>query len=66
LAKDVLNLGRLDPMRAVREAFVVENESMHEGHSTVHYDRKEISVRTLSSKYLGPMAGVSSTGCRRE
>lgn len=46
LAKDVLNVGCFDPMGAVRETFVVENESMHKGHPIVHADEKKIWVRT--------------------
>lgn len=44
LAKDVLDVGRFDPMGAVREAFVVEDESIRKGHSIVHADEKKMWV----------------------
>lgn len=36
LTKNVLNIGRFDPVRAVWKTFVIEDESMHKGHCIVH------------------------------
>jgi len=36
LTKNVLNLGRFDPVRTIWKTFVIENKSMHDGHYAVH------------------------------
>ena len=42
LTKDIFDVGRFDPMSAVRETFVVENESTGEDHCIVLADEKKI------------------------
>jgi len=42
LAKDVLDVGCFDPMRAVWETFIIEDESTRKGRFTVHGEQNEM------------------------
>lgn len=46
LEKDILDVGRFDPVRAVWQTFVVEDESMSNNQPAVNDCQKEISVHT--------------------
>ena len=46
LAKDVLNVGCFDPMRAVRKTFIIEDESTRKDHFNVQDEQNEMSVHT--------------------
>lgn len=46
LTKNAFDVGRFDPVRAVWEAFVIEDKSTHKGHCTIRKMQNEMSVRT--------------------
>jgi len=45
LTKNVLDIGRFDPVRAVWKTFVIEDKSMWKGHCTFTTSRT-VSIRT--------------------
>lgn len=57
LAKDVLNVRRFDPMRAVWKAFVVEDEPVYNGHSIVREDQKKFWCAPDSPDVWSPRLG---------